>query len=470
MTAHASQYDSSHPSNPNPENQHGFVYDSSESAPPEAEYVPEREFVLMPLFRRIGQLLGIRREPEPEYIYEPATQLAEQPFVSRTEHVEAQPLQEARISSSNFQNAVEPAEPQSQTPHIQIEPPQTQSASFEPLPEPLSGSQRFESESITPEPEQIAAPIHFESEPLTEVIEPEPTEWTPIAESAQEQQSELVIAPVAEVAPEQVVASEALPLAPAQSRLTQEEARDLVAQIRDAASRITAAVSQAATWVHTKEEEILRRTEMPLEPKEKTIEVERYNSGSHPPLPVVATQSALSEENEAPVIQRERARRENERMRNSAAKWELNAPVIAKTGKGPRLVKQADAVPFWKRIDWEKQFAPKRIAVYGGCAMAILMVLGISLARRPAASNLPVQTTHSLQPGGVTLTTHPVSSTPSRPAVAQKKTTLPSHKVVSRSSRAEDGPEVVTHYYNGKPKPSPVHQSTVAGVRHYSDM
>src|SRR5947209_9922321 len=37
-----------------------------------ADYVPEREFVLMPLFRRIGQLFGIGRHEESEYVYEPA--------------------------------------------------------------------------------------------------------------------------------------------------------------------------------------------------------------------------------------------------------------------------------------------------------------------------------------------------------------------------------------------------------------
>src|SRR5690349_10215536 len=52
----------------------GFVYDNPNPLPvePESTYVPEREFVLMPLFRRIGEMLGIRRREEPEYIYEAA--------------------------------------------------------------------------------------------------------------------------------------------------------------------------------------------------------------------------------------------------------------------------------------------------------------------------------------------------------------------------------------------------------------
>jgi hypothetical protein len=41
---------------------------------------------------------------------------------------------------------------------------------------------------------------------------------------------------------------------------------------------------------------------------------------------------------------------------------------------------------------------------------------------------------------------------------------------LQRAAESDDNdPEVVTHYYSNK-KPSPVKQTTVAGVRHYSDM
>ena len=50
--------------------QQGFT-SSDQGAPDyDPEYVAEREFVLMPLFRRIGQLLGLRRHDEPQHIYQ----------------------------------------------------------------------------------------------------------------------------------------------------------------------------------------------------------------------------------------------------------------------------------------------------------------------------------------------------------------------------------------------------------------
>ena len=44
-------------------------------------YEPEREFVLMPLFRRIGEMLGLRRNQEPEYIYESEHPAPQQPVL-----------------------------------------------------------------------------------------------------------------------------------------------------------------------------------------------------------------------------------------------------------------------------------------------------------------------------------------------------------------------------------------------------
>src|SRR5207302_6557878 len=67
----------------------GFVYDNPSAPAPETEsaYIPEREFVLMPLFRRMGELLGIRRRKEPEYIYEAASEVP--PSDARTAYGEA---------------------------------------------------------------------------------------------------------------------------------------------------------------------------------------------------------------------------------------------------------------------------------------------------------------------------------------------------------------------------------------------
>jgi hypothetical protein len=108
--------------------------------------------------------------------------------------------------------------------------------------------------------------------------------------------------------------------------------------------------------------------------------------------------------------------------------------------------------------------------------MAVLLVLGVSLGRRPASSVLPQhqQQTRSLEPGGVTVTTQPVTLRQSAPQSVQPPAVRPSP--VSRRAhrtagdREDDGPEVVTHYYNTGKKPSPVKQTTVAGVKHYSDM
>jgi hypothetical protein len=104
--------------------------------------------------------------------------------------------------------------------------------------------------------------------------------------------------------------------------------------------------------------------------------------------------------------------------------------------------------------------------------MALLIVAGITFARRPASEVLPPQT-RPVQPGGVTVTTHPVHS-PANAATQQRRTAPPEQRVVtpaphhSQSAVAYEEPDVVTHYY--KQKPSPSKQSTVAGVKHYSDM
>jgi hypothetical protein len=79
-------------------------------------------------------------------------------------------------------------------------------------------------------------------------------------------------------------------------------------------------------------------------------------------------------------------------------------------------------------------------------------------------------------PGGVTLTTRPTAAVKTPPqrtrraSVSSNAAAAPVARHSNRGPEYNDGPDVVTHYYNGKPKPSPTRQSTVAGVRHYSDM
>jgi hypothetical protein len=140
-------------------------------------------------------------------------------------------------------------------------------------------------------------------------------------------------------------------------------------------------------------------------------------------------------------------------------------------GWRPQFVATTPRLSFWKRIDWPQQFTPQRVAVLGAAAMAIALVTGISLAKRPASNDLPKQT-RRLEPGGVTLSTHAPARVTSPSVSEQSRATMPRRSAAQHSARRrtsnEDGPEVITHYYNRKP--SPVKQSTVAGVRHYTDM
>ena len=185
---------------------------------------------------------------------------------------------------------------------------------------------------------------------------------------------------------------------------------------------------------------------------------------------------------DAPALQREAAwqpRHTEPMLSEPVQAGSVNTSRESLTGeRKPRLVAAPVRVPYWKRVDWAQEFTPKRVAVLGGLAMAVMMVLGISLARRPASSMLPPQQqqAHTHQPGGVTLTAHPAAAAKSSPQSARRISASPNAAAapVGRHSNREaeynDGPDVVTHYYNGKPKPSPAKQNTVAGVRHYSDM
>jgi hypothetical protein len=86
----------------------------------------------------------------------------------------------------------------------------------------------------------------------------------------------------------------------------------------------------------------------------------------------------------------------------------------------------------------------------------------------------PQQQVRSLQPGGVTLSTHARKSAAALPRKAAATSASPVRSATpavshTRSVAAQNEPDVVTHYYK-KEKPSPAHQSTVAGVQHFSDI
>src|SRR5215468_7607613 len=91
MTASINPDDHSYtPKNADPREPQGFVYDDPNAPPTEPEsYVPEREFVLAPLFRRIGELLGIGRREEREYTYEASREATSREANARREQEKA---------------------------------------------------------------------------------------------------------------------------------------------------------------------------------------------------------------------------------------------------------------------------------------------------------------------------------------------------------------------------------------------
>jgi len=451
------------------EQQQHFTYDDP-NTPPEQEYdpdyVPEREFVLMPLFRRMGEMLGIRRNREDvDHIYAPGSAALE-PHVIDLNQLKVPDSQveedEHAISAAMQAEAEAPAAREFDLLGIEqeVEPQQTISEQLETV---MAAAEIREPEL---EPAMTVPEVQSEPQPVSlhhEQIEPEPA----VAHIAEESVAAPIVASYEEkTAPavEVIAAREKRPYpAPARPVLTQEDIAQMIAPIteaaREAAAKISAAMSQAAEWLHTKEEEIRRRSEQAAESKRASAQAS-------------AASAPKWESEQAPAFEREAAWVETGGIpvtRAQEARPMERRPVVLKP-KPPAL---------WKRLDWAQEFTPKRVAVLGGVAMAMLMVVGVSLARRPASSVLPQQQqeTHVIQPGGVTLTTHPRTTPVPTPATTQASPTNPAPRrqpaAPVRSARraaSNDGPDVVTHYYH-KQKPSPAHQSTtVAAVKHYSDM
>lgn len=447
-----------------------FTYgDQSSISEVDADYVPEREFVLMPLFRRIGDMLGIRRAEQPEYIYVPE-QVTPQPELAVARQPEG--ILTATRADTAEASLIAPLPPAEDVLGLESE--------IEPEPAIVEARPESELQSVPEEPE-------WEPQPQTLELAPEPVLQAEQHEQELEPKSEPLIVeapphmePV--LAQSQVEIPQAVTAVPV---LTQKDANELVAQIRESAVRISAALAQAAEWFYTKEQEVLRRAEMPLAP-EKPVEQKAQTWLASP----VSAQPQISQvpewnDQEAPAIQRELAWQEagNGSIPDKAvalAALNSKAATDAKAQKSRlQLVSNPPALPIWQRIDWSKQFAPKRVAIMGAVVMAVLIILGISLARSSAPENLPKQT-RAVEPGGVTLTSHPATTVAVHPASAvaapvpaERKPAISQPETHPRphgANRHEDGPEVVTHYY-GKPKPSPIPQSAAAGgVRHYSDM
>lgn len=467
--------------------QQGLIEDGRGAVEYDSDYVPEREFVLMPLFRRIGEMLGLRKHQEQEYIYVPEAEGTSRATIAEGQAELAHIPALQSVSARETQRIeVAPIASRIETDHdasvLETSPSAEDILEIEPLsaPEPEPASHVWASQEQFSDP----APAQFQPLAETKTIEPLPELVLRQADLAElETQPAAVQAEPAIVEAEHGIVKEAAAVeeappiaaqvetpqpAAATSPIIQEEANDLVAQIREAAARISTVVSQAAEWLHSKEEEILLR--------QQTQSAQHKPTAAESATAPVETRAQVPqwEDKQAPALQRELA------WRDEGASSQQRAGVALPTKAGGRkrrlqLVSKPAALSFWKRIDWAQQFAPKRVAILGAFLMAVLMVVGISLARRPAASVLPQQT-RTIEPGGVTLTTHPTTlPAASSPAQAQRKvveshaSTASPRQQAHRSSQSDDGPDVVTHYYS-KSKPSPIHQSTVAGVRHYSDM
>jgi hypothetical protein len=432
-------------------------YSDSSNSELESGYIPEREFVLMPLFRRLGQMFGLRRNEEPEYVYTPES-VAPPPRAVTEAQVE--PISASMQTSEIVEEA--PLAPSAVTDDILGIEPKTEEAVA------VAQPTFTQSEAVIPTPARF--------EPAVEQVAEQSIQEPAWVESARLDEDEFKPQPVEKlepVSPASVVAytetpEPTVPVAP----MTRQDAQDLAAQIRDATAKISAAVTQAAAWLHTKEEEILRRAEMPLEP-EKPVETPRTARFDSAPVVSLSGRDQASEleKDEVPALQREVAW-QSERGQSTAG---IAQPLTPESRKRRlSLVSKPAGLPVWRRIsriNWAQQFTPKRVAILGASIMAILIVLGISFARHPAADELPQQT-RAIDHGGVTLTTHPqtVTATPQPQAARQAGSSKPAPRSQAHQARNYDnGPDVVTHYY-GKPKPSPIRQTATTGVRHYSDV
>jgi len=492
----------------------GFVYDDPGAPAPETEsaYIPEREFVLMPLFRRMGELLGIRRRKEPEYIYEAVSEVP--PSDARSAHGEA----------SITRDELGPSQAGDLAPVEDLSNPWTEPQTADRLADEVAGAPASLSlEPSASEPEvvapafdtsgQMAATEYFEQIPPPVVpsfsaaggelevpeYEPEKEEAEPSFEQTLQYgpEAEAQVPHKAPTGDESTVPSPTPSVQPHHKKVAprrKDEIDEAVAVLREAASRVSLAISEAVEWLSAKEAELVRKAERSLAPPPRTRRVPPSARSAKPQQlvqssPAVEPRAMASDPADTPVssaapkweplqfpaLQREVAWNEQ------AGSTEVQPPVSKLQPAGltpfsvkrrPALVQSGRRVPFWKRIDWAEEFTPKRVAVLGGVMMAMLLVAGVTLARRPASDMLPPQP-RPVQPGGVTLSTHPATSATKSPTLGSPGPTSRARQAAAphRAKRAvaeDDEPDVVTHYYRSKPSPSK--QATVAGVKHYSDM
>lgn len=352
----------------------------------------------------------------------------------------------------------------------------------------------------TPEPTPLLVEPMPSSSESSDVLELE--EHEPAFVTAQEDEAVVpeplatepkkIESPVASEAVEQEEPVEAPAVVPAPSVPPSSfQPADVVLALREATAKVSTAIERAAEWLREKEDEILRQENSVAEPTLAPQPVQVNSLEAHKPEEPMSgrveeiSPSAPEPKNwpeetwagpEIPALQQEMAWREpgnvaarlhsESRPIPASLPRSSDVPIISRTTPKSR----SPRIPIWKQIDWSHEFTPKRVAVIGALVMAALLAVGMSMARRPASTMLPEQS-RRLEPGGVTVTAHP-RPTPAQPAHHTTQQTQAPAAPPSTRHRApsyDDDPDVVTHYYTHG-KPSPVHQSTVAGVRHYSDI
>jgi len=505
----------------------GFTYgDPNAPVQTESTYVPEREFVLMPLFRRIGELLGIWRQTDREYIYilDP-TMLTAPTAQPARELPQAEPLPDQEITFAHESVAAdheeaglagvtkeeridqwaEPAELPPNVSPVVPEPVALEAAATQPeleacepveIESPISHFAPLTSEAVmqlsVPSEPEVQAPSY---EPRLEEIEAQTAHFDQdhVDGAAAEVQARETPLPAAEV-----IQPKSAQAAVPQPRRRRDELDEAIAILREAGSKISAAISAADEWLSTKESELVRKAERVLAPAPKprclqsSIPARRSNAGlpvqglTASSEPTVAefkretisepASSPKSEPLPFPSLQREVAWQEQggpALAEHTQVRPVPTVTVSAVVPRRPMLARSRRRVPFWKRIDWVAQFVPEPVEVLGGVAVAILLVLGISLVGRPASDVLPQQA-RPRQAGGVTVTTHPGPATTPRTS-RPHRTVAPEQRGVAPATHRAPGAiendaekDVVTHHYKAKPSPST--QATVAGVRHYSDI
>src|SRR5262249_26978974 len=260
-------------------------------AEPESDYVPEREFVLMPLFRRIGELLGIRRGEEPEYIHE-ASQEATR-LEANTSHEE---------QNAGLDGAAHPAPARgSHAEHVHE--PVQEWAQLEPtgLPEAIP---------VIPEPQPSQTAAMHETPETSSIQEPEHSEILPThleqpsfapasLQAYQEEPSPASPKSFDEVevpaAVPEVIAARSTNEAQQQRRRPaprrKDEIDEAIAVLRKAGSKVSTAISQIVGWLSSKEQELVRSAERSLAPAPKRRRVQASAARSVTKQPLAVSQS-----------------------------------------------------------------------------------------------------------------------------------------------------------------------------------